>query len=286
MTREEWRPIKGTEYFQVSSLGRVRTIPRRVVRSDGLVQLYPGRLCKTNPNPDGYCRANIKRDVGRGVSVPVHRLVAEAFLPNPDNLPVVRHLDHNRSNNVVSNLRWGTHKDNMADRRCPSCNELLHDNVANWEQPTYTDKEVWKDVDHPGPYQVSNHGRVRSLPKEVEMRHFSGKMMTRRYPGKILGTKSRGGHDRRYPIVVLSDQGKYTYKPIHRLVAETFLPRPPGAQLVMHLDDNPLNNHVDNLQWGTYRENTHDIQCRNCQEYIHKGAYAERQAAFEADAFQ
>lgn len=45
----------------------------------------------------------------------IHRLVAEAFIPNPDNLPIVRHLDDDRSNNCVDNLAWGTQKDNYED---------------------------------------------------------------------------------------------------------------------------------------------------------------------------
>lgn len=58
--------------------------------------------------PDGYYRVHIRHKMYK-----VHRLVAETFIPNPDNKPLVDHIDRNPSNNDVSNLRWATHQENM-----------------------------------------------------------------------------------------------------------------------------------------------------------------------------
>ena len=57
---------------------------------------------------DGYKRVSL-----HGSTCLVHRLIAQAFIPNPDNLPEVDHIDNNRENNAVSNLRWVTHEENM-----------------------------------------------------------------------------------------------------------------------------------------------------------------------------
>lgn len=67
--------------------------------------------------------------------------------------------------------------------------------------------------------------------------------------------KAKGKH---YLHVSLCKDGKPIKKPIHRLMAETFLEKPPNAQCVRHLDDNPLNNYLSNLAWGTYSDNLRD----------------------------
>ena len=59
-----------------------------------------------------YFRISLK-----GIKYLVHRLVAQYFIPNPNNLPVVRHLDGDKENNDVSNLAWGTHSDNESDKK-------------------------------------------------------------------------------------------------------------------------------------------------------------------------
>lgn len=75
-------------------------------KSSKLIQL------KCNPDNDGYVRIELYNGFG-SKRVSVHRLVAEAFIPNPLNLPCVNHIDSNRSNNSVSNLEWTTQKDNI-----------------------------------------------------------------------------------------------------------------------------------------------------------------------------
>ncbi len=99
-------------------------------------------------------------------------------------------------------------------------------------------KEVWKDIaGYEGLYQVSNFGRVRSLERVVQHMH-SGKLTL---PSKLKEPKG----------------GKRKQISIHRLVAETFIPNPDGLPCVNHKDENKTNNHVDNLEWCTYKYNTH-----------------------------
>ena len=100
---EIWKDVVGYEgLYQVSNLGRVKSL--RIKRhKDGVM------TTKTRKN--GYVfiflRVNNKR-----IWKSVHRLVAIAFIPNPENKPEIDHIDGNRSNNVVTNLRWATPKEN------------------------------------------------------------------------------------------------------------------------------------------------------------------------------
>jgi len=101
---EIWKDIAGYEgRYQVSTLGRVRNSKT-------------ARICK--PSKCGGSRNYLHVTLYQGShdsrkSVSIHRLVADAFIPNPDNLPEVNHIDGNGFNNVVSNLEWITHAENM-----------------------------------------------------------------------------------------------------------------------------------------------------------------------------
>lgn len=96
LTGEEWRLVNGTEDYYISSYGRFKRITPK-----------GESLRKQSVDSEGYCRVNIGH-----LKYRTHRLVAEHFLPNPDNLPVVDHLDNNKSNNKVSNLEWVTIQEN------------------------------------------------------------------------------------------------------------------------------------------------------------------------------
>lgn len=71
------------------------------------------RFLKPAIGKDGYCSVELFDEQGKSKRVSVHRIVATAFIPNPDNLPEVNHKDENSSNNSVSNLEWCTHLYNM-----------------------------------------------------------------------------------------------------------------------------------------------------------------------------
>lgn len=86
---EEWKDIKGYEgKYAVSVFGEVYSYKRH-------------KCLKARKNRNGYCGVNLG-----GKEYRIHRLVAEAFIPNPDNLPFVNHKDENPENNCVENLEW------------------------------------------------------------------------------------------------------------------------------------------------------------------------------------
>lgn len=105
---EIWKDIEGYENdYQVSNLGRVKSLQKKCWNGKGY-WLRDGRILTPVKSKKGYlnvwCRKNIFK---------VHRLVANAFIPNPQNLPQVNHIDGDKTNNCVTNLEWITNLNNM-----------------------------------------------------------------------------------------------------------------------------------------------------------------------------
>ena len=106
---EIWRPVKGYEgYYEVSDLARVRSLDRVVkivARGTEYERRTRGQIIMPIKTKNGYLRVGLKRN-NKCFNASVHRLVAEAFVPNPDNLPEVNHKDECKTNNLPSNLEW------------------------------------------------------------------------------------------------------------------------------------------------------------------------------------
>lgn len=113
---EIWRPVVGWKgFYEVSDRGRVRSVKRVVVRSNGRRHTVIARILQTPPNGDGYPHVNLHRP-GRHVSAKVHILVARAFHGRCPNGLETRHLDGIRANCRATNLRYGTSEENGADK--------------------------------------------------------------------------------------------------------------------------------------------------------------------------
>lgn len=109
---EQWIDVKGYEgYYQISDLGRVRALERTIIDINKKPRNRSGRILRVHPGGDRYLNVRLCKN-GITKNYRVHRLVAIAFLPNPDNLPVVNHLDADILNNTPSNLEWCTTADN------------------------------------------------------------------------------------------------------------------------------------------------------------------------------
>lgn len=125
---EIWKPIEGFEdIYEVSNLGRVKSLDRTIkygarqyvnkfgtiVNEKASTMQLPGKIRRPGKDFDGYPEIHLQANDGRSKYCRVHRLVAQAFIPNPDNLPLIDHIDGNKSNNCVNNLRWCTAKQNI-----------------------------------------------------------------------------------------------------------------------------------------------------------------------------
>lgn len=136
---EQWRDIEGfVGIYQVSDLGRIRSLARDIGgcvphRSQDIV------LAESEHN-NGYKTVRLKKLAIRK-KIFIHRAVAKAFLPNPDNKPIVNHKDRNRTNNNLSNLEWVTDSENMMHYR--------NDDKRKKEEAAYVPEPEFDPADLP-----------------------------------------------------------------------------------------------------------------------------------------
>ena len=113
MKKEIWKDIKGYEgRYQVSNMGRVKSLDRTFINKIGRKQHTKERILKLGTDKDGYLRVALCKGSGNGKLFFVHRLVCEAFHENTENKPCVNHIDEDKTNNTASNLEWCTVKEN------------------------------------------------------------------------------------------------------------------------------------------------------------------------------
>lgn len=126
---EEWRAVKGYEgYYEVSNVGRVRSVSGR----------YKGRILRIQKQRYAtVCLSANKIEKTKTI----HRLVAEAFIENPQNKPYIDHVDTNTFNNKVSNLRWVTALENQNN---PLTRSHISLGKTGKSRPKYTMKEERK----------------------------------------------------------------------------------------------------------------------------------------------
>ncbi len=118
--QELWLPIEGYEgYYEVSNMGRVKSLSRPVENSQRNVK---EKFNKFHLKRDGYHSVLLsKNKIKKTISL--HRIVAKAFLPNPEFKKFVNHIDGNKLNNCLSNLEWVSSREN-------SCHYYMNNNVG------------------------------------------------------------------------------------------------------------------------------------------------------------
>lgn len=107
--QEIWKDVIGYEgQYQVSNKGNVRSLDR----IDNIGRKQRGRTLKPSNNKDGYLHVGLSKN-GTSKHKLIHRLVAEAFIPNPNNYPEINHIDEDKVNNNVKNIEWCTREYNL-----------------------------------------------------------------------------------------------------------------------------------------------------------------------------
>ena len=114
--KEVWKTYPEYTFIEVSNLGRVRTKDRYVRGRNESKRLIKGRVLKQELLPCGYMYVQFSMN-GKNFCLRVHRMVAITFIPNPNNLPEVNHIDNDPTNNAVNNLEWCSRKYNEAYKK-------------------------------------------------------------------------------------------------------------------------------------------------------------------------
>ena len=162
---------------------------------------------------------------GKQKNKSVHRLVAEAFLPNPDNLPCVHHIDGDRLNNRLDNLKWVSEQENVKQAKPPKKQEKHFQGEIEGEEWRYFRDTL---------YQISNKGRIKNTKT-----------------GRITyGAKIDSGY-RRFEIYF--QNGKHKRFLVHQLVYECFVS--PEFEEINHINGDKTDNRVENLENVSHREN-------------------------------
>lgn len=110
--KEVWKDIEGYEgLYQISNLGNVKSLDRKVNAKNNKKRLIKGTFLKLRFNNRNYNIVSLYKNNIQEVRF-IHRLVAETFIPNPENKPEVNHIDGDKQNNKIDNLEWCTRTEN------------------------------------------------------------------------------------------------------------------------------------------------------------------------------
>lgn len=208
----------------------------------------------------------------------VHRLMAEAFLENPDNLPVVNHKDGNKSNNVLENLEWGTQSYNVQHAHDTIGNKGNQREIIQYDGPDMKNIIARFDTvnDAAAHFKIARQNLSLVLNDKHTMKGvYIGYAVDKKtihdkddfeaikdYPDYLIHKDSRIYSTKMNQFILFQLRNGYqsvlfndTRLHVHQLVAIQFLPNPDNKPQVNHKDGNKLNNHVDNLEWATGSEN-------------------------------
>lgn len=266
---EIWKPvpIEDCDHYSISSKGRVRT--------------QYGHILKHSPNIHGYPYVGLRSTKTKTVSRSIHRLVALAFIPNPDNKKFVNHKNGDKTDYSISNLEWVSpheniqhaHDNGLIKKASRKVNRFDCDGniVESFESVTDACKKTGISMSAivRACKGINNGNKARGVifryETEIEEKEFD-KTKMKKIPGcKGYYINEKGDiyskltnkylspfvKDKNYPTVRIAGKMRL----VHRLVALTFIPNPEEKEMVNHIDGNKHNHHVSNLEWVTASEN-------------------------------
>ena len=176
MEGEVWKDVVGYEgLYQVSNLGRVKSLDRYVIISD-IPRYRKSKIRVQMPSHNGYRRVQVSKE-GKTKYFFVHVLVALAFIPNPENKPEIDHINTDRVDNRMENLRWSTRKENAS-------NPLTRQKLSEKE------KRKWKEYEY-AQRRIEQHHNKREVQQISMTGTVVATYISASYAARLLGVSSR-----------------------------------------------------------------------------------------------
>jgi hypothetical protein len=282
LEKEVWKEIKDHENYEISNFGRVKNKTTNYILSQ--------------KNEGGYLRISLKIPKStKSKMYLVHRLVAQTFIPNPENKPTVNHKDKNKSNNKVENLEWSTMKEQAEHKKSDGKKYGVENGIrkrAIWRcDPTdFKRIEKYESFSDAAKYLIDNKITESKINIVISLlcRYFTKRQDEKfGFAWEYDEEEFEDEEWKEIPKEYLNNLEKYEISnygrlksPVgrvrsgrindngyvefylkgklykgHRLVALTFIENPENKPHVNHKDKNRSNNHISNLEWVTISEN-------------------------------
>lgn len=221
-----------------------------IYENGDVLNISTNRMLKGSISEHGYKYYRLSKNNVKQMFY-AHRLVAEYFIPNPNNLPVVNHIDGNKLNNNKDNLEWVSYSENMAHAHETNLIKTRKESI--YYQNDLLNEE-WRQI-YNYHYSISSYGRVRN-----------DKTLLLLQPSIACG----------YQKVRLSQNGVVTDIMIHKMVYCIFsnIDNVPEGYTIDHIDGNKLNNNINNLRLldlssnvlASYYEQQTNTACKRVQQ--------------------